>query len=221
MRRMKRLSFLVSIALLLAFGGTARAQDVPGPGYVQGTVGLAIQPDAEANHRIRPPLGGTAFPVVAGSGGYFIRPSLAIEGELATGELSGEQGFHYTWSQEYTAAVRVTTIDGSVRWKPGGVSPVELVVGGGRARVVHAERDRIEHREFPYPQGSQTLLPDTKHGEWVWNLKGGLDVVHPTTSRAAFVAGARLRWRQRNYSDDYGGVSGWAFDVGVGLRVRF
>jgi hypothetical protein len=221
MRGMKAVSSVMSIAILLAGAVAVRAQDVPGAGYVQGTLGFTTQPEATPNHRISPPLGGTGFPGVAVAGGYFIRPSLAIEGELATGEVSVEQGFHYSWSQEYTAALRVTTIDGSVRRKPGGVSAVELVVGGGLARVVHATRDGIEFREYPYPQGSQTPMADSSWGDWVWNIRGGVDVVYPPASRVAFVGGGRLRWRQRNSDDDYRGVSAWALDFGAGLRVRF
>ena len=115
----------------------------------------------------------------------------------------------------------MTTIDGSLRWKPRGTSPVELVVGAGPAHVVHGTRDGIEYRDYPYPQGSQTPMPDTASGDWVWNVKGGADVVYPPTSRAAFVAGGRLRWRPLNSDDDYRGVSAWAVDVSAGLRVRF
>jgi hypothetical protein len=221
MRGMKAVSSVVSIAILLAGAVAVRAQDLPGRGYAQGTLGFTTQPDAMPNHRISPPLGGTGFPGIAAAGGYFIRPSLAIEGEIATSEVSVEQGFHYSWSQEYTAALRVTTIDGSVRWKPGGVSPVELVVGGGQARVVHGTRDGIEFHDYPYPQGSRTPMADSSWGDWVWNIKGGADVVYPRASRAAFVSGARLRWRQKNSGDDYRGASAWAFDFGAGMRVRF
>jgi hypothetical protein len=221
MRGMNGVSSAMSIAIVLAGAATAPAQDVPGAGYVQGILGFTTQPAATPNHRISPPLGGTGFPGIAAAGGYFIRPSLAIEGELATGEVSIEQGFHYSWSQEYTAALRVTTIDASVRWKPRGTSPVEFLVGGGLARITHRTRDGIEFREYPYPQGSQTPMADSSWGDWVWNIKGGADVVHPRRSRAAFVASARLRWRQRNSDDEYRGVSGLAFDFGAGLRVRF
>jgi hypothetical protein len=221
MRGMNGVSSAMSIAILLAGTAAVWAQDVPGPGYVQGTLGFTTQPEATPNHRISPPLGGTGFPGVSAAGGYFIRPALAIEGELATGEVSVKQGFHYNWSQEYTAALRVTTIDGSVRWKPGGVSAVELVVGGGMAKVVHATRDGIEFRDYPYPQGSQTPMADSSWGDRVWNIKGGADVVYPLASRVAFVVGGRLRWRQRNSDDDYRGASAWAVEFGAGARLRF
>jgi|WetSurMetagenome_2_1015567.scaffolds.fasta_scaffold31922_4 hypothetical protein len=211
--------------LVLALAATARAQDAPGRSYVDATAGVTAQPAATPNHRIRPPLSGAGFPALAAAGGFFIRPSIAVEGEVATAEVSIRQGFYYSWSQEYTASVRATTIGGGVRWKPRGVSPVELVVGVGRARVVHGTRDGIEYREYPYPQGSQTPMPDSSSGAWVWSVKGGADVVFPRASRAAFVAGTRVRWRQRigdDYGDDdYRGVSPLAFDFGAGVRVRF
>jgi hypothetical protein len=219
--RKTRTAFFGAVAVVLVFGTPVVAQEEPRRAYLEVTAGLTAQPAATAYYHISPPLGGAGFPLLAAAGGCFIRPSLAVEGEFATGEVSAAQGFYYNWSQKYTALVRVTTVVGALRWKPKAVSPVELVVGGGRARVVHGTRDGIEYREYPYPQGSQTPMADSSLGDWVWSIKGGADVVFPRASRAAFVGSARVRWRQRVNEDDFRGVSAWAFDFGAGLRVRF
>ena len=218
---MKSFLWLAVPALSLTLAWTASAQGASQKAYVQGTLGATMQPEATPNEHVSPPIGGAGFPAFGAAGGYFIRPSLAVEGELATGEVSVQQTNHYSLTQEFTAALRVTTVDGSVRWKPGGISPVELVVGGGLARVVNTSRDGIEYSGYPNPLGSETPMPDSSWGDWVWNIKGGADVVYPRTSRVAFAGGGRLRWRQRNSVDEYRGASAWAVEVSAGLRVRF
>jgi len=218
---MKSPGFLL-LAFLLALVPRADAQSAPPQGYIQGQLLFTIQQDGTIYYHTSPPLGGSGFPGVSASAGFFVRPSLAIEGEVfAAPEVSLPQTFSYNWSNEYTAAFGVTTLDALLRWKPRGTSPVELVVGGGPAWLRYQQRDGV-HVAPAYPgPGTRTPLPDTSFTQAVWHLKGGADLVYPLASRVAFAASFRLRWRQGTDQDYTYGVGTWSLDAGAGLRLRF
>jgi hypothetical protein len=52
-------------------------------------------------------------------------------------------------------------------------------------------------------------------------MMAGADLVLPANSKAAFVGSVRARWRAGVSGDGYNGVSTFAMDIGVGLRMRF
>jgi hypothetical protein len=218
---MRFVSFATSVSLLLALSATAGAQDTGPRGYAQGALVLTIQPDGTPYHyHLSGPLGGSGVGV-SGAAGYFITPSIAIEAEvLFAGEISVPQAFGYmNDSDDYTATFRAVTVNGLVRWKPGGWRPVEFVAGGGVASIRYGRRDLV--RTDYFPPVTRTSEPDYLVTDIVANLTGGADLVLPMRSRAAFVGSARVRWRQRSSQDDYFGVIPIAADLGVGLRVRF
>jgi hypothetical protein len=211
----------IALAIFLTGSSAVGAQDSRARGYLQGALVLTIQPEGEItfHSRINPPLGGTGLGAAA-SAGYFITPALALEGGvLFVGGISTEQVFSYMDDRdEYTSTFTVVSMNGLLRWKPRGTSAVELVVGGGVAGTRFATHDGVHNSLF---SGQQTPLQETSSTEWVPNVTGGADVVLPTGSKVAFVGSVRTRWRAGVNVDAYNGVSRFALDMGVGLRVRF
>lgn len=210
------------LAFLLVLAPDVHAQGAPQRGYIQGQLLLTVQQDGVIYYHTSPPLGGSAFPGVSASAGVFVRPSLAIEGEVFVApEVSVPQSFSYSWSDEYVAGFSVTTLNALLRWKPRGRSPVELVVGGGPAWLRYEQRDGVHIAPaWPGP-AKRTALPDRSFTQARWTIKGGADLVHPLASRVALAAGVRVRWRQGTSQDYFYGVGTWSLDAGAGLRVRF
>jgi hypothetical protein len=220
MCRMKPVLFLTCLAFVLTATAPADAQEARPRGYVQGSLVLTTQPEGETDsHRTAPPLGGSGLGATAAAG-YFIIPELAVEVEVVfAGEISTAQVFRYTFVDSYTAAFRDVSVNGLFRWKPNGSSPWELVVGGGLASARYADRDGVHTSEYAWV--TPTPIPDSSSTEMVPNLTFGADAVVPTRSKVAFVGSLRARWRRGTETDQYYGVSTWAMDMGVGLRVRF
>ncbi|RPH58475.1 MAG: hypothetical protein EHM89_12315 [Acidobacteria bacterium] len=214
---------LFAAAILLSTGSATHAQNAVKPGYyVQGEMVLTAQPGGElkGHYRISPPFGAGTRLGLRASGGYFITPTLAIEGGvLFAGEISTEQTFSYMDDNDhYTSTFSVVSMNALVRYKPGGWSPVELVIGGGFAAARLAQHDGVRRSLF---YKTQAPLSDSSSTEVAPNVTGGADLVLPTRSRAAVVGSFRLRWRGGVYSDDAHGTPTFAVDMGVGLRVRF
>jgi hypothetical protein len=192
-----------------------------GPAYVQGAFFISSYPAGTAIHRVSPPLGGETFGVSA-SGGAFVTPAVAIEGEVVVGRtLSAPQRFSYNWRTDYTAGVRDLTLGGNARLKPGEKGPIEIVLGGGIAFTRLSERDAVTTYIF-YPDQPTEYPPDYEVAERAPYLSAGADVPIRLGSRGALVPSFRWRWIFRDPEDQsaYVGVGRQLFQAGVSGRVR-
>lgn len=191
-----------------------------GPAYLQGGFVFASHPAGTANHRVSPPLGGETFGVSA-SGGAFVTPAVAIEGEVLVGRtLSAPQRFSYNWRTDYTAGVRDLMLGGNARLKPGEKAPIEIVLGGGIAFTRLSERDAVTTYIF-YPNQTEHP-PDYEISERAPYVSAGAEVPIRLGSRGALMPAFRWRWIFRDPEDQsaYIGVGRQLFQAGVSVRVR-
>jgi len=168
-------------------------------------------------HRESPNLRGTA-PAVSVSGGGFLSPSLALEGEFVYGRtVSAPQRFSYFSSEDYVAGSRDLLFNELLRYRPRGRAPAEIVVGGGYALTTVSEKSIV------YRSGTPTTIshpPDRSNRQHLFTLTAGVDGAARISQRVSFTPGFRFRWIHRPDAR-YGGTHGiarYAVEFGAGIR---
>jgi hypothetical protein len=192
-----------------------------GPAYMQGAFFISSHPEGTANHRVSPPLGGETFGVSA-SGGAFVTPAVAIEGEVVVGRtLSAPQRFSYFWREDYTAGVRDLLFSGNVRFRGAGTGPLEVVLGGG---LVYTRLSKVNQvrTDGSGPIQRTERYPDYFSSELTPHVGGGIDVPIALGPRVAIGPTFRFRWmfQEREGQGAYMGVGRQLFQAGVSGRVR-
>lgn len=190
-------------------------------GYGQGTLLFTSNSTGVANHRVSPPLGGEAVGFSA-SGGYFVNPSTAVEGEFVVGgTVSAPQTFSYNTRTDYTAELRDVLVNLNVRSKPAGKSPVEIVLGGGLAFTRVRELNRMTTYYFS-PSRPPERSPDQADYGTTYNAGGGVDAPIPVGARLAIVPAFRVRYVRRPQDSNarYVGAGKWVYQAGATIRVK-
>ena len=193
-------------------------------GYVQaGLLGTA-QPAGVPNHRVTPPISGTTVGVAAAVG-FFVTPTVAVEGELVAGRpISTPQRFSCDWFEDFTAESRDVFLGANVRWRPVAARYLELVGGGGLAISTFAERS-IVRTDLPFPgrPNVPTCRPDRVDSEVQLAVNGGIAVPLPVSSRIEIVPAFTFRWVSRSASGQgaYFGVGSYAYQFGGAVRFKF
>jgi hypothetical protein len=186
-----------------------------------GLLGTA-QPAGVPNHRVTPPISGTTVGVAAAVG-FFVTPTVAIEGELVAGRpISTPQRFSYNWFEDFTGESRDVFAGVNARWRP--VPLLELIGGGGLAISTFAERS-IVRTELPFPgrPNVPTSEPDRVDTEVQLAVNGGIAVPLPVSSRIEIVPAFTFRWVSRSASGQgaYLGVGSYAYQFGGTVRFKF
>ena len=193
-------------------------------GYVQAGLLWTAQPAGVPNHRVTPPISGTTVGVAAAVG-FFVAPTVALEGEVVAGRaISTPQQFHYNWTEDYTAESRDVFLGANVRWSPVAARYLELVGGGGLAISTFAERS-IVRTELPFPgrPNVPTSEPDRVDTEVQLAVNGGIAVPLPVSSTIEIVPAFTFRWVSRSASGQgaYFGVGSYAYQFGGTVRFKF
>ena len=198
----------------------AASPDEP-KGYVQPALVLTVQPAGIANHRVFPPISGTAVGVAA-VGGAFVGRTLAVESEAVVGQpVTTPQHFSYNWSEQFIGENRDVFLGANVRWAPGAARHLELVGGGGIAFSTFAERSIIR-TDGVFPPHTITPLDDRVETARQLVLSGGVATPLPINRRIALVPAFTVRWVRRS-SDGlgaYSGVGSYVYQVGCGVRFK-
>ena len=132
-------------------------------GYLQAGLMATAQPAGVPNHRVTPPISGTTVGVAAAVG-FFVTPTVAIEGEVVAGKaISTPQHFYYDWTEDYTA--RAVTCS----WAPtcDGVRPPHATSNSSAEAVWRSARlpkRSIVRTELPFPGEARraTSEPDRR-----------------------------------------------------------
>jgi hypothetical protein len=210
------------VLVLLALTTTRAAAETKG--YVQAGVLATAQPAGTPNHRISPALSGTTVGATA-TAGFFLTPTVAIEGEIVAGRaISTQQGFFYDWSVDFTGQSRDVFLGANVRWRPAAARYLELVGGGGLAFSTVAERSVVRTERFPFPPTVRTSpQPDQVETFRQLALNGGIAVPLPVSRRIDVVPTFSIRWVDRSEAGlgDYLGVASYAYQFGAAVRFSF
>ena len=191
-----------------------------GPYLHLGLFGIT-RPAGVANHRLSPPISGSALGAAVGVGVLLSR-DLAIEGEVAwRGTVATPQRFSYNWRLDYTGEVRDRSFGAMVRWRPGGVRYVELMGGSGLVVSTVTMRD-IVRTDYPPFAGTerQGTAEDTSYEPM---LNGGIATPIRVAGKFAIVPTFAVRWvAWPDDSDErYSGVGSFVYQFGVGARFGF
>jgi hypothetical protein len=208
---------LVAVLLVFVPALVAAAPD----GYLQAGLMVTVQPAGVANHRVTPPIGGTTVGL-ATAVGFFVTPTLAIEGEVLGGRsISTAQQFWYDWSEDYTAQSRDVFLGANVRWHPAATRHVELVGGGGLAFSTSAERSIV--RTDPFPVRHTTIEPDQVETTTQLAVDGGIAAPLPVSSKIDVVPAFTVRWvaRPAYGLGAYAGVGSYSYQFGATVRLAF
>jgi hypothetical protein len=216
---------LLGLAVIAQAGGTpahpASAVELSPRVYLTGGVVMTVQPAShDMYHRVRENLRGHAAGLTVGVGTFLTR-SLALEGEVAVGDLiSAPQTFSYAWTIDYVAENRDILFNELLRWSPGERRRFQAVVGGGYARTISRKVSQIR-RDFLYG-GAVTPLPDESTPLSGFTATGGIDWLIPVRRRLALAPTFRLRWVHRPDAAAVGwnGVGSYAFQFGLTARMR-
>jgi hypothetical protein len=193
-------------------------------GYVQAGWLLTSQPAGTPNHRVTPPISGTAGGL-SGAVGFFVTPTLAMEGAFVAGRpISTPQHFSYDWFENFTGESRDVFLGANARWHPTAAHYLELIGGGGLAFSTFAERS-IVRTEFPFPGRPHvpTAEPDRVDTEVQRAVNGGVAVSLPVSRTIAVVPAFMIRFISRPGSgqSDYLGVASYAYHFGATVRFSF
>ena len=191
-------------------------------GYVQAGLLWTAQPAGVPNHRVTPPISGTTVGVAAAVG-FFVTPTVAIEGEFVAGRpISTPQRFSYNGFEDFTGESRDVFAGANARWRP--VPLLELTGGGGLAFSTMAERS-IVRTELPFPgrPNVPTSEPDRVDTDVQPAVNGGIAVPLPVNRKIAVVPAFTMRWIGRSGSGqgEYLGVAGYAYQFGATVRFTF
>ena len=213
------LKLVLAVGLLAASGSLAAAQS---KGYVQTGVLATEQPAGTANHRVGPAISGDTIGVAAAVG-FFVTPTVAIEGEVVAGKaISTRQQFAYNWFEDFTGESRDVFLGANARWRP--IPLLELVGGGGLAFSTFAERSIVQtNLPFPGRPNVPTPQPDRVDTARQLALNGGVALPLPVSRRIAVVPAFTIRWIDRPESGqgDYLGVAAYAYQFGATVRFSF
>ncbi len=208
---------LVLAAMVLTASPAAAEPKV----YVQAGVLATVQPAGIANHRIVPAISGKTVGLTAAVG-FFVTPTLAVEGELVAGRaISTQQRFSYNWSEDFTGQSRDVFLGANARWRPAATRYLELLGGGGVAFATAAERSVVRTDYFPIVRMSPQ--PDQVESSPRLALHGGIAVPLPVSRRIEIVPAFSVRWVKRSVDgwSDYLGVGRRAYQFGATVRWRF
>ena len=222
MPTMKPALVLISIVWSMTLVASVAAA---GPkGYLQAGLMGTVQPAGVPNHRVTPPIDGKTIGLAAAVG-FFVTPTVAVEGELVAGRpISTPQRFFYDWFEDYAAESRDVFLGANVRWRPVAARHLELVGGGGLAISTFAERS-IVRTELPFPgrPNVPTSEPDRVDTEVQLAVNGGIAVPLPVSSKIELVPAFTFRWvsRSANGQGAYLGVGSYAYQFGGTVRFEF
>ncbi len=204
----------IGLAVVLAQSSEPRV-------FVQPALVVTVQPEATANHRISPPLGGHAIGFGVGAGG-FVTPTFALEGEFVySGPVRTQQRFSYSWTEDFTGETRDVMLNALMRVRPSHARWLEIIGGAGLDIVRTGRRDIVRTDMYPFPPHT-TPLPDYFTTYHRMSVTVGLEFPLRAGEHAALVPAFRARWRDRVSEDEaYYGVGTFAVQVGVGIRMIF
>jgi hypothetical protein len=192
-------------------------------GYVQAGALATEQPAATPNHRVLPGLGGNTVGVAAAVG-FFVAPTVAIEGEVVAGRaISTQQRFSYNWFEDYTAQSRDVFLGVNVRWRPVAGGPLELVGGGGPVFSTDAQRSIVVTDLPGAPVPRPSTEPDQVETSALFAINGGIAAPFAVSRRIELVPAFTVRWvgRSVNGLGGYAGVGRRAYQVGAAVRWTF
>jgi hypothetical protein len=199
---------------------TSSVATVAPKGYLQAGLMATEQPAGTPNHRVRPAINGATVGVAAAAG-FFVTPTLAVEGEVVGGRaISTPQRFSYNWREDYIGQSRDVFLSANVRWRPAARRPLELVGGGGVAISTFANRSIVVTDLFAVAPRPPTTEPDEVETSRQFSVNGGVAAPLPVGRRLEVVPAFRLRWvgRSRSGLGDYAGVGRYAYQFGATVR---
>jgi hypothetical protein len=193
-------------------------------GYLQSGLMVTAQPAGIPNHRVTPAISGTAVGLAAAVG-FFLTPTLAIEGEVVGGgAISTPQRFSYNWREDYIGENRDVFLGANVRWRPA-TRPLEFVGGAGLAVNTVASRSIVVTDVFAIPPRPPRTEPDEVMTSRQFALNGGVATPLRVSRRIEVVPAFRVRWVKRSSSfyglGAYAGVGSYAYQFGATVRWTF
>lgn len=206
---------IVLLLGVVCLGAVASAQEAR-RGYAQGAFVFTFQEPSDTNHRVSPGVSGMAVGV-SGVGGFFVTPTVAVEGEvLLPGTVSTEQTFTYTNMRDtWTTEVDGVCLHGNVRWRPRRYPRLDVVGGVGMAYTRVAFVNRINRN--PY-LGTSSSAPDTESTDTRPSVSMGVDVTLLRRPSGRLIGGVRFRILPQGPIDEYNGVGYFAMAATVGWR---
>lgn len=222
---MAQVSFVAAAVLgsmALIAGAEAAGPDEP-RGYLQAGGMVTAQPAGIPNHRVTPPISGRTIGLAAAVG-FFVTPTLAVEGEVVGGRaISTPQRFSYNWREDYIGQSRDVFLGANVRWRPAARRPLELVGGGGVAVATFANRSIVVTYSFALPPRPPTTEPDAVATSVQLAVNGGIATPVPVSRTIEIVPAFTVRWvgRSANGLGGYAGVGSYAYQAGATVRWTF
>ena len=213
----------VRLAMVWSFALVASVAASEPKGYVQGGLMATTQPAGIPNHRVTPPIEGKTMGLAAAVG-FFLAPTVAVEGEIVGGRaISTPQHFYYNWREDYISENRDVFLGANVRWRPAATRYLELVGGGALVINMFANRSIVVTEPLAIPPRPPRTEPDEVSTSLQLALNGGVATPLPVGRKIEVVPAFTVRWvgRSVNGLGGYAGVGSHAYQFGATVRWTF
>jgi hypothetical protein len=187
--------------------------------YFQGTLVVGSQSPGTPNAHVSPPIEGT-FAAGSGGVGFFLTPTLAVEGEigLTTSITVPQHWIVGTSLVAHDARSRDTFVGGRLRARPRGTRFIEYLAGGGFNINRFTRSSIVETKQDSFP--TVAAQPDDTDEAGGTFLEVGIAVALPIGHRLELAPGFVFRQIQRDGTADFFGVGQRAYQVTTTLRLR-
>jgi hypothetical protein len=151
--------------------------------------------------------------------GVFVMPEVAVEVETVwPGTISMPQEFSYNWREQYIAGVRDRLVLANLRYRPDGLSYIEVFGGAGLAFSRYSRRDVVETQYFPTRTRE---LADGVRDERAWAWQVGASLTVAVSPRVRLVPQGAVRWIHRDQNGEayHLHASDRIWSAGVNLRI--